>query len=218
MQREKGFGTVLCSAALGLGLLLATASASAQDPAPGTEDPNNWPQYHRTANGWRYSPLDQISKRNIGHLHVAWIYHAGNIAGGMRETPIAADGVIYSATGGNRVAAIDAKTGKEIWHYETRLDPVTSKFPGPPFSRGVTVGRGKVFIGAFDGRVIALDQRAGKEAWSVQVTDFNKDCAGCVVLSPPILAADTLVVGSGGSETASAGKIYGVNADNGGVR
>jgi alcohol dehydrogenase (cytochrome c) len=95
---------------------------------------------------------------------------------------------------------------------------VTGKFPVPPFSRGVTVGRGKVFVAAFDGRVIALDQRAGTEAWSVQPTDFNKDCAGCVVLSPPILAADTLVVGSGGSETASAGKIYGVNADTGGAR
>jgi alcohol dehydrogenase (cytochrome c) len=47
-------------------------------------------------------------------LHVAWIYHAGNIAGGMQETPIVVDGVIYSITGGNRVAAIDAKTRKEI--------------------------------------------------------------------------------------------------------
>jgi hypothetical protein len=30
MQREKGFGTALCSAALGLGLLLGAASAKAQ--------------------------------------------------------------------------------------------------------------------------------------------------------------------------------------------
>jgi alcohol dehydrogenase (cytochrome c) len=41
-------------------LLGAATVALAADP--GTEDPGNWPQFHRTANAWRYSPLDQISK------------------------------------------------------------------------------------------------------------------------------------------------------------
>jgi alcohol dehydrogenase (cytochrome c) len=136
----------------------------------------------------------------------------------MQETPIVVDGVIYSITGGNRVAAIDAKTGREIWHYETKLDPVTAKLPPPPFSRGVTVGRGKVFVATFDGRAISLDQRTGKEAWSLQLTDFNKDCASCILTSPPVLAVDTLVFGSCCAEIASAGKIYGVNADTGRVQ
>jgi ABC-type uncharacterized transport system substrate-binding protein len=35
---------------------------------PGTEDPNNWPQYNRTANQWRYSRLDQINKDNVSKL------------------------------------------------------------------------------------------------------------------------------------------------------
>ena len=52
-------------------LLGAVTIALAADP--GTEDPSNWPQFHRTANAWRYSPLDQISKETIGKLSVAWI-------------------------------------------------------------------------------------------------------------------------------------------------
>ena len=75
--------------------LLGTASI-ALAAEPGTEDPNNWPQYNRTANAWRYSPLDQIKKDNVGKLSVAWIAHGGDITMGLQETPIVIDGVIYS--------------------------------------------------------------------------------------------------------------------------
>src|SRR5690348_2250791 len=126
-----------------LALALLPGQARAQDGGPGTEDPNNWPQYHRTGNGWRYSPLDQINKENVGRLHVAWINQAGEITGGRQDTPIVVDGVIYTMTAGTRVAAIDARTGKDIWQYELKLASEAYKsFP----TRGVTVGRGKVFV------------------------------------------------------------------------
>src|SRR6516225_11722037 len=105
---------------LAFACLLGTASIALADE-PGTEDPNNWPQYNRTANAWRYSPLDQINKGNVGKLSVAWIAHGGDITMGIQETPLAIDGVIYSITSGNRVAALDAKTGREIWRFEPRL-------------------------------------------------------------------------------------------------
>src|ERR1700719_757343 len=112
------------SAGLALACLLSTASiALAADP--GTEDPNNWPQFNRTANAWRYSPLDQINKDNVSKLSVAWIAHGGDITMGIQETPLAIDGVIYSITSGNRVAALDGKTGQEIWSYAPRLNALT---------------------------------------------------------------------------------------------
>src|SRR3984893_1170299 len=83
------------SAALaGLMLLVGGATAAAQTPAAGSEDPNNWPQYHRTSNAWRYSPLDQINKANVAKLKVAWIAQGGDITMGIQETPLAIDGVI----------------------------------------------------------------------------------------------------------------------------
>jgi alcohol dehydrogenase (cytochrome c) len=207
-------GVMSRAVVFGLAALLGTGTAAAQGPSPGTEDPNNWPQYHRTSNGWRYSPLDQINKTNLGKLKVAWIHQGGDITHGIQETPIVVDGVIYSITAGNRVAAIDAKTGTDIWRFEPKLDPVTKKVLFSPYSRGVTVGRGKVFIGTVDGRGIAVDQKTGKEIWQTQLTDFA-NCHGCNFTSPPVLANDVLVFGSTGGDLATAAKIFGVNADTG---
>ena len=194
--------------------VLRSGNALAQTP-PGSEDPNNWPQYHRTSNGWRYSPLDQINTDNVNRLKVAWINQAGDITGGMQETPIVVDGVVYSMTAGTHVAAIDGRTGKEIWRYDLTLSQVFSKMPFGRSSRGVTVGLGKVFIATLDGRAIALEQQTGKEVWSVQLTDFDKDCASCIFSSPPVLAGDVLTFGSAVAEIASSGKIFGVDARSG---
>src|SRR5215831_17944 len=204
---------VSCAAILGLAVLFGAEEAMAQATSPGTEDPNNWPQYHRTSNGWRYSPLEQINKTNLGKLKVAWIHQAGDITHGTQETPIVIDAVIYSISAGNRVAAIDAKTGKDIWRYDPKLAPLTKKVLFSPYSRGVAVGRGKVFLGTVDGR-IAVDQKTGKELWQVQLTDFA-NCHGCNFTSPPVLANDVLTFGSTAGELATAGKIYGVEADTG---
>jgi len=177
-------------------------------------DPNNWPQYHRTSNAWRYSPLDQINKDNVSKLSVAWIAHGGDITMGIQATPLAIDGVIYSITAGNRVAALDGRTGQELWSYQPKLDPLTKKVLFSPYSRGVAVGHGMVFIGTVDGRGIALDQKTGKEIWQVQLTDFA-NCHGCNFTSPPAVAGDILTFGSTAGELATQGKIYGVEAKSG---
>src|SRR5260370_30294286 len=130
----------------GVAFSIATGTAIAEVPVPGTEDPNNWPQYNRTFNAWRYSPLDQINKTNVYKLKVAWIHQGGDITHGIQETPIVIDGVIYSITAGNRVAALDGKTGKDIWRYQPRLDPLTKKVLLSPYSRGVTLGSCRVYI------------------------------------------------------------------------
>src|SRR6516225_8984079 len=171
-------------AVLGLGLVLGTGTAVAQ--SPGTEDPNNWPQYHRTSNAWHYSPLEQINKTNVKKLKVAWIHQGGDITHGLQETPIVVDGVVYSISANNHVSAIDAKTGQEIWSYQPKLDPIVKKVLFAPYSRGVAVGNGKVFIATVDGRGIALDQKTGKEKWQVQLTDFA-NCHGCNFTSPPVV-------------------------------
>jgi alcohol dehydrogenase (cytochrome c) len=114
MRRETSNMAVRGAALIGLGFLLVAGTATAEAPAPGTEDPNDWPQYHRTYNAWRYSPLDQINKASVGKLKVAWIHQGGDITHGIQDRPIVIDGVVYSITAGNRVAALNAKTGKEI--------------------------------------------------------------------------------------------------------
>src|SRR5262245_50134480 len=38
-----------------------------------SDDPNNWPMYHRTYDAYRFSPLAQINKTNVKDLQVAWV-------------------------------------------------------------------------------------------------------------------------------------------------
>jgi alcohol dehydrogenase (cytochrome c) len=174
----------------------------------------NWPEYHGDFRAWAYSPLKQINKQNIHKLKVAWIHQPGEIAQGLESTPIVLDGVLYYSGSNNRVFALDAASGKEIWHYYEELDPIQKKSVFGFYNRGVSVGRGKVFVGSSDGHVLALDQKTGKELWKVQLTD-PKTCNGCNFTSPPVLAGDVLIAGPTGGDLVQHGYVYAVNADTG---
>ena len=210
IHRQRELSEILSTIALVTVTLLSAMVA----PEALADDPANWPQYHRTSNAWRYSPLDQINRGNVKQLKVAWIHHAGDITHGRQETPIVIDGVIYSIAAYNKTMAIDGKTGRELWSYTPRLDPLVDQILFTPYSRGISVGFGKVFIGSLDGRGIALDQKTGEELWSVQLTDF-KNCHGCNFTSPPVIAGDILTFGSIGGDLYTAGKIYGVDPSTG---
>src|SRR6185369_12559232 len=79
--------------------------ASAQQPAPArtlrpvTEamlanpDPGDWLSWRRTRNHWAYSPLDQVSTRNVAQLRLVWTRPLGQ---GVQEgTPLVHDGVMF---------------------------------------------------------------------------------------------------------------------------
>ena len=132
---------------VGLALMLGVPPGAAQ--APGSTrlqnvDPNDWPMYHRTYDSWRYSPLAQINKTNVKDLAVAWVHQPGAIVQGLESTPVVLDGVLYYIGSGNRVFALDGATGKEIWHYYPKLDPIVNTLFFQPYNRGVALGHGKV--------------------------------------------------------------------------
>jgi PQQ-dependent dehydrogenase (methanol/ethanol family) len=69
------------------------------------------------------------------------------------------------------VAAVDAKTGKEIWRYDPQADrtmtqPGKSRLCCGVNSRGVALYEGKVLVPVIDGRMQALDAATGKLLWS----------------------------------------------------
>jgi alcohol dehydrogenase (cytochrome c) len=202
---------LISSAALSCGLALSLAPAAAIAADEGSVQPNDWPQYHRTSNAWRYSPLDQINTKNIDKLKVAWIHQPGDIAHGLQATPIVIDGIAYYIAPNNNVFALNAATGEQIWHYQPDLDPIVEEVFYVSASRGVTVGHGNVYVGSLDGRFIALDQQTGEEKWSTQITDLEA-CYGCLFSSPPQLAGDVLFGGTTGGDQPTRGKIFAVNA------
>ncbi len=189
------------------------SGAAAADPSP-LDHPDDWPQYHRTHDAWRYSPLQQVNRDNVKRLKVAWIHQPGDITHGIQATPIVLDGIVYYASAFNVIHAVDGATGRTIWKYKPKLDPAVTQAVFPAWSRGVAVAHGRVYVGTVDGRGIALDQKTGQELWATQLTPF-KNCHGCNFTSPPVVAGDILTYGPTAGDLAARGQIYGVDAATG---
>lgn len=211
-SKMKSLASIAIAASM---IVLASPTVNAvAPPAAGADNPNNWPEYHRTFNAWRYSPLEQINKANVKKLKLSWIHQPGTITHGLQATPIVIDGVMYSIGPDNNVFALNAATGKILWRYTAKLDPIVKEVFYGSASRGVTVGRGKVYVGSLDGRFIALDQKTGKELWSTQLTNLKAEY-GALFSSPPQLAGNVLYGGTTGGDQPIIGKIFAVNADTG---
>src|SRR5512139_3647093 len=56
-------------------------------------DPGDWLSWRRTRNHWAYSPLDQVTKRNVAQLRLVW---TRPLAEGVQEgTPLVHDGMMF---------------------------------------------------------------------------------------------------------------------------
>ncbi|MBV9424464.1 MAG: hypothetical protein JOZ98_16250, partial [Solirubrobacterales bacterium] len=42
-------------------------------------EPHNWLTYYGAYDGQRFSPLDQITSRNVHHLAPAWVFQCGSV-------------------------------------------------------------------------------------------------------------------------------------------
>ena len=70
----------------------------------------------------RYSPLKQIDAGNVNRLGLAWTYEIGPGGGNQEGTPLMANGVLYGITNWSVTYALDARTGKELWRYDPKVD------------------------------------------------------------------------------------------------
>jgi quinohemoprotein ethanol dehydrogenase len=119
----------------------------------------------------RYSNMTQIDPGNVGKLVLAWSYELGTGGGNQQATPLYSNGVLYTVTNWSIVAAVDAKTGKEIWRYDpdadrTMTQPGKSRLCCGVNSRGIALYEGKVLVPVIDGRMQALEAATGKLLWS----------------------------------------------------
>jgi quinoprotein glucose dehydrogenase len=181
----------LLTAVLGL-----SGSAQAPRTAQGSGD---WPMYRHDLAGTGYSPLTQITVQNVANLTEAWTYRLqGDAPGNSQATPIVIDGVMYLPAA-NRVVALDAQTGKEIWQ-----SPVTGAAPsrrgvaywaGDGSSTALGTGPASPRILFMAGRrLIALDARTG-----AKISGFGQDGEvdiGVPYNSVPGIFRNVIVVGA----------------------
>src|SRR5436190_18023247 len=122
----------------------------------------------RTYDGWGYSPLEQITTKSVQRLLPVWEFSTGMVSG-HEAPPIVNNGVMFVATPGNQVIAIEAKTGRLLWRYKRQLPEDVILLH--PTSRGVALYGDKVFFAAGEAVLVALDATTGREVWTAKVED-----------------------------------------------
>lgn len=190
-------GMVLVLGLFGL-CLFAAAPAGAQSVAELEKKTSEWPMYHHDLAGTRFSPLDQITTRNMKSLALKWIFQTGNVDEGLNVTPIVVDGVMYVTTGGFKtdIFALDAKTGRMKWR-TTYENAANVPLCCGTLNRGVAVGHGKVYYLSLDAHLVAFDAKTGQQLWKTQIVDFAD---GFSNTSPPILVKNLVIAGIAGAE------------------
>ena len=139
MKRRVMVGVLIALGAFGAPIDRAWRAEARQSTGTGRQagrgeasEGGDWPTYNRDLAGTRYSPLTQINTKNVSTLTQVWSYRlrpepgksvpaidkpASSFEIFQEVTPIVVNGVMYLPSG-NRVVALEADTGKEIWRYE----------------------------------------------------------------------------------------------------
>ena len=127
-----------------------------------------WRVYGGDARGDHYSTLGQINRGNVKGLRAVWSWDTGE-TGGMQTQPLVVGERMFVATPSQKVVALEAATGKELWRFDSGI---VSNQPDRGFSYwtdGRADGRaGRLFAQTLYG-VWALDPATGRP-----IQDFGK--------------------------------------------
>ena len=172
--------------------------------------PQNWLTYSGNYAGTRFSSLGQIDTSNVRRLPAAWVFQT-HIEGKFEATPLVVDGILYFSTAEDNAFAVDARTGRALWHYER---PLSAKIPAccGRVNRGLALLGSRLFMATLDGHVVALDRKTGNVLWDTEAADYTK---GYTFTVAPLVVKDKVVVGISGGEYGVRGFIDAYDAATG---
>ncbi|NNF12039.1 MAG: PQQ-dependent dehydrogenase, methanol/ethanol family [Gemmatimonadetes bacterium] len=215
------FAAILSLAALGTAALASTAAAqagSASSTVVGAAEvvsDAEWRSHGRDLAERRYSPLDQITRDNVGSLTVAWTYDIPRRGARLEATPLVADGVMYATGPMSTVFALDARTGEELWYWDPGIPDEEQGGPSAccgDVNRGLAMHDDRLFVGLLDGRLVALDKASGHVEWAVQTTPAGQDYS---ITGAPRVFGDKVVIGNAGAEYGVRGYVTAFAVDDG---
>lgn len=161
----------------------------------------DWLSYSGGYRSERFSPLTGINTSTVSDLKVIWAYQMQptDISGaGLQETtPLVADGIMYLTEAPSSVTALDARTGRMLWHFDPDIDEDVLHIGFPMVNRGVALLGETVFVATLDARLIALDAGTGAVRWQTQVAD---NAMGFSLTLAPLALENVIVVGVSGAE------------------
>ncbi|MSO23199.1 MAG: PQQ-dependent dehydrogenase, methanol/ethanol family [Acidobacteria bacterium] len=164
----------------------------------------NWLSYSGDLTGRRHSLLKQIATGNVNQLVPQWIFHVPE-SKRLQATPVVVNGLMY-VTDSNQVFALDAGTGRSIWHFKQVEAKQTLG------NRGVAVLGDRVFFLTSDAHLVALHAKTGALLWDIQYANSEEDYSATLA---PLAIDGKVIVGVGGGDCGIRGFVAAFDASTG---
>jgi alcohol dehydrogenase (cytochrome c) len=167
----------------------------------------NWISYNGDYSGRRFSGLTEINAANVSQLRAQWAFHPQN-SNRLETTPVVVNGMMF-VTAANEATALDARTGRVVWHHarpnsEGLIDDASSHL-----NRGVALWHDRVFMETDNAHLLCLDARSGNQLWDVAYADWNKNYGAT---SAPLVVKDKVLVGTSGGDDGVRGFVAAFDA------
>jgi alcohol dehydrogenase (cytochrome c) len=155
----------------------------------------DWPTYHGDPSGNRYSTLAEINKTNVTRLAPKWVFPIPNV-NYIENTPLVVGGIMYVSSA-NEIYALDAGSGRQVWHFRR---PRTNGLTGNAaigFNRGVAIAGDRVFMLTDNAHMIAMDRFNGEFLWETEMADWHQNYNGT---SAPLVVGNLVISGTAGGD------------------
>ena len=155
----------------------------------------DWPTYNGQIGGNRYSTIDQINRSSVARLAPAWVFTIPD-SSRLEVTPVVVGGIMYVTTA-NECYALDAGSGRRIWHFKRPRTKGLAGDAAAGINRGVAVAGDRVFMATDHAHLVALDRFSGKLLWDATMADWRRNYGAT---SAPLAVGDLVVSGTSGGD------------------
>ncbi|HXM16051.1 MAG TPA: PQQ-binding-like beta-propeller repeat protein [Candidatus Eremiobacteraceae bacterium] len=171
----------------------------------------NWLSYHGDYSGQRFTRLNQITPSNVSNLKTQWVFHVRDVSD-MEVTPVVSGGVMF-VTAANDAYALDARTGRTIWHYSRPITEGLIDDASSHHNRGVGLWHSRLFMETDNAHLLCLDALSGHLLWDVAYAPQDNKNYGAT--SAPLVVKDKVIVGTSGGDDGVRGFVVAFNAETG---
>jgi alcohol dehydrogenase (cytochrome c) len=155
----------------------------------------DWPTYHGDTGGNRYTRLTQIDTSNVARVAPRWMFPLPNVTT-VENTPVVVEGVMYVSSA-NECYALDAGTGRMIWHYQRPRTRGLSGNAAGGFNRGVASAGDRLFMLTDNAHMISLNRFNGELLWETEMADWHQNYNGT---SAPLAVGNLVISGTAGGD------------------
>jgi alcohol dehydrogenase (cytochrome c) len=193
---------ILCAA--------ANAQVSFERLVKAQSEPQNWLTYWGDYSAIRHRGLKQINTGNVKDLRMEWMFQTGQ-PGRFQTMPLVDNGVMYITATGLHGYAIDARTGRELWHYKYPMKEGLKLCCGI-VNRGFAMLGDRLFMATPDAHVIALDRRTGALIWNTEMASTEQGYGATLA---PLAVNGKVIAGVSGGEFGIRGFVDAYDAETG---